>query len=283
MADLTQAQAIRRLTFGGEWPMDLSGLDFSQSIVRQTDWRRRDLHEADFRGARFYEVWLVAANLREVKAQAATFEAVDGRDAILDSGDFRNTNWSRSHLGNVQAHDARFDHAVLGAVLRDGDFTGSDFRYVDLTHNDLRNANFSYTILVNVKLPTRRSLWHMNLEGALLIGAQWQNPEDLHRVLGLPKYKCGLQVLDQSPRTSRVFQVEAYEQGWSVLGQDLAGTTVWFGADEVEDLLVLHDWAVQQGFVHQQILDPLKCFAVAQTRRDSLTQRQRQLKNRLLR
>ncbi len=119
-------------------------LVYGEAPFYQADLEKAILVDANLRGAILNEANLTEANLRGVNLENAQLN-----QAILDKAPITNADLFTTNLSNVSAKGTLFNASSLkNANFSAADLTGADLRGV----NDLANANFTETILLNVKV-----------------------------------------------------------------------------------------------------------------------------------
>lgn len=119
-------------------------LAYGEAPFYQADLEKAILVDANLRGAMLNEANLAEANLR-----GANLENTQLNNAILDKAPVTNARLFAANLSNASAKGTLFNASELrNTNLSAADLTGADLRGV----NNLEQANFTETILLNVKV-----------------------------------------------------------------------------------------------------------------------------------
>jgi uncharacterized protein YjbI with pentapeptide repeats len=119
-------------------------LVYGEAPFYQADLEKAILVDANLRGAILNEANLTEANLR-----GADLENAQLNNAILDKAPITNASLFATNLSNASAKGTLFNASDLrNANFSAADLSGADLRGV----NDLQSANFTETILLNVKV-----------------------------------------------------------------------------------------------------------------------------------
>ncbi len=119
-------------------------LAYGEASFAQANLEKAILVDANLRGA-----ILNAANLTEANLRGANLENAQLNQAILNGAPITNANLFAANLSNASAKGTLFNASKLkNANFSAADLSGADLRGV----NDVQGANFTETILINVKV-----------------------------------------------------------------------------------------------------------------------------------
>jgi len=118
--------------------LNLSNIDFSNSVLTRMDFYQADLSGANFSTTQLTESVLTASNLTK-----ANMTGIKIAKSVLSNAILEDANLSHSLLANVDLQRAN---------LKNANFSHSTLRNVSLSNADLRGANFDGAILENVDL-----------------------------------------------------------------------------------------------------------------------------------
>ncbi|MGH1352173.1 MAG: pentapeptide repeat-containing protein [Methyloligellaceae bacterium] len=171
---------------------NLNSVKFDYAILRKADMReaifagktsmyKTDLTSADLRKARFEELHMQLAKLRNAKLQEVRADTSRGKPGKLnlEGADLRNAELQRaifshgSFLGANMKH-AKLQGAVLDAAQLQGvDFTGANLSGARLAHADLTGAIFTGANLQGANLE-KTKLYGVELKDAKLTAAYFR-------------------------------------------------------------------------------------------------------------
>lgn len=135
-------------------------LVYGEAPFYQADLEKAILVDANLRGAILNEANLTEANLR-----GANLENAQLNQAILDNAPVTNANLFTANLSNASAKGVLFNASNLkNANFSAADLSGADLRGV----NKLEGANFTETILLNVKVSDPN--WLSKVDGQNISG-----------------------------------------------------------------------------------------------------------------
>ncbi|MCE7984880.1 MAG: hypothetical protein DYG89_27215 [Caldilinea sp. CFX5] len=167
---------------------NLLGRDFSQGILRNSnfteanlrgaDLSEADLYNADFSGANLDGVNLQNANLRGVRFVGASLVKADLRGALLGDTDFRGANLNDTDFTQANLTQVYLQGVTLaGAKLVEADLRSKNLAGVVFTAADLTDANLSSANLYGSQLS------RANLSGAVMraanLAGSWLNLTNL--------------------------------------------------------------------------------------------------------
>lgn len=134
----------------------------------------RDLADCNFRGAKFFNVGLVRANLSRTCFDEAFVKDTLLNDAVLEGASLCGVNWYRSRLINVDLRRCTFAPSMYSeCLLWNADLSGCDLELANFSKCDLRSARLTQASLTGASL-TECSLTDAHLGGATLNGADLQ-------------------------------------------------------------------------------------------------------------
>ena len=122
---------------------------FAHLVYGEAPFYQADLEKAILVDANLRGIILNEANLTEANLRGANLENAQLNQAILDNAPITNANLFTANLSNASAKGTLFNASSMkNANFSAADLSGADLRGV----NDLANANFTKTILLNVKV-----------------------------------------------------------------------------------------------------------------------------------
>ncbi len=122
---------------------------FAHLVYGEASFYQADLEKAILVDANLRGVILNEANLTEANLRGANLENSQLNNAILDKAPVTNARLFAANLSNVSAKGTLFNASDLkNANFSAADLSGADLRGVNI----LENANFTETILLNVKV-----------------------------------------------------------------------------------------------------------------------------------
>lgn len=197
-AQMSRADVIERLDaataetpadFTRVWlnKLDLSGLDFSNAILRATSLNDANLSGSNFDGAVLSQAWMIGADLSGASLIGAElFQTQLGRANLSDT-DFTNArtaaDFSKANLTGAVFRGADFSAdmrnqsmGLMRGVLKSArgtgvDFTGAQMSRADLEFAKLPGANFTDADM------SMTTLGGADLSGATLSGADFTNAD----------------------------------------------------------------------------------------------------------
>lgn len=155
--------------------LDLSGLDFSNAICRNTNFEKANLKEVNFSGADLSGSNLARCGLAELNFQGAKLvnadlsgadlSSADLRDAVLDDADFSAAVLENARLDNVHG----FRTIFVTAALKEAQFADATLEEADFEGADLESVNFERAVLRDASVEGTQGKG-INMQGADLTG-----------------------------------------------------------------------------------------------------------------
>jgi uncharacterized protein YjbI with pentapeptide repeats len=204
--------------------LDLSGIDFSNSILQAANFNHSKLDGSKFDNCNLKVAKFNNVDLRNVSFKKANFESTEFKNSVLEGMCFRNFIFKRckfinANLRKINFRFSQFQEAVfIGADLSDTDmirtlnnnavFSNAKLTNTNFSFSDCSNVNFSGANLTNAQLnkctlsKTNFSnciLVNASLEGAILIDSDLSYSNlDNAKVYGLSAWNLNTENTNQN-------------------------------------------------------------------------------------
>ena len=173
-ADLSQMLDLKKINFVGA---NLSGTDFSKSILSRSNFREAKLKGANFSGSKLARTNFLKTDLRGISFNRAVLANASLRQADLRGADLSSANLIGADLFGARLTGATFTNTTFPKrSVSEKDFSKTNLCEADLSDLDLSENNFNESSLIGANLSganlSQATFIRANLSGANLNNAQ---------------------------------------------------------------------------------------------------------------